>query len=125
MLARVSIIQKDQTVSQGNEVDCLTFTSKSGGITSAINVKILKCFAILQLFHRYLGGGRGNPNADCGWSPEQIRSKFFYINSKDHNWRVCLGILYALILLQVRDTLEQNGGVDNSKELMIVYKCIN
>jgi hypothetical protein len=31
-----------------------------------------------------------------------------YINNKDHEWRVCLGVPYATVLWQVRDALEQN-----------------
>ena len=38
---------------RGKEVDCLTFASKSGGITGAILVKIMEYFDTLQLFERY------------------------------------------------------------------------
>ena len=37
----------------GRDVECLTFASKSDGITGAILVKILEYFDTFQLFERY------------------------------------------------------------------------
>jgi hypothetical protein len=52
-----------------------------------------------------------------------------YINNKDHEWRVCLGVPYATVLWQVGDASEQNGKFKiewtKVKEWMIVYKSIN
>ena len=89
------------------EVDCLTFTSESGGITGVIPVKILEYFNALQLFDRYLGGPVPMLIADGHQS--RLDPRFVsYINNKDHEWRVCLGVPYATVVWQVGNASEQN-----------------
>ncbi len=38
------------------KIDCLTFTSESGGITADILIKILKYFDVKEVFPRIPGG---------------------------------------------------------------------
>ncbi len=113
---------------RGRDVECLTFASESGGITGAILVKILEYFDTLQLFERYPGGPI--PLLIVDGHQSRLDPRFVsYINNKDHEWRVCLGVPYATILWQVRDALEQNGKFKiewtKVKEWMMAYKSIN
>ena len=82
---------------KGKEVDCLTFVSKSGGITGGILVEILKYFDLLGLFPRVPGGPI--PVLILNGHQSHLDPSFTkYINGQDHEWRVCLGVHYATVL---------------------------
>ena len=94
----------------GKVVDCLVFTSESGGITGKILVKILTNFDSIELFPRVPGG----PTPLLIVDGHQIRlDPMFvdYINDQRHTWKVCLGVPYATTLWQVGEASEQSGMV--------------
>jgi hypothetical protein len=71
-------------VYRGKEADCLTFASKSGGITGAILVKMQEYFNALKLFDRYPGGPVLMLIVDGHQS--RLDPRFVsYINNKDHD----------------------------------------
>ncbi len=94
----------------GKVVNCLTFTSESGGITGEILVKILNYFNSIDLFPRVPGGPIQFLIVD---GHQSCLAPVFveYISDKRHTWKVCLGIPYATTLWQVGDASEQNGMV--------------
>jgi hypothetical protein len=94
----------------GKVVDCLTFSSESGGISGDILVDILKYFDQIDLFPRVDGGPI--PVLIVDGHQSRLDPKFVdYINDSGHKWKVCLGVPYATTLWQVGDASEQNGFV--------------
>jgi hypothetical protein len=94
----------------GKVVDCLTYTSESGGITGEILVEILTYFDSIDLFPRVPGGPI--PVLIVDGHQSCLAPVFVeYINDKNHTWKVCLGVPYATTLWQVGDASEQNGMV--------------
>jgi hypothetical protein len=94
----------------GKVVDCLTYTSESGGITGEILVEILTYFDYIDLFPRVPGGPI--PVLIVDGHQSRLAPVFVeYINNKNHTWKVCLGVPYATTLWQgqVGDASEQNG----------------
>jgi hypothetical protein len=89
---------------RGKEVDCLTFTSESEGITDAVLVKILEYFDVLQLFDRYPGSPVPMLIVD-GCQSRLDPRLVSYINSKDHELRICLGVP-CTVLWQVGEASE-------------------
>jgi hypothetical protein len=94
----------------GKVVDCLAYTSKSGGITGEILVEILTYFNSIDLFLRV--PGRPIPMLIVDGHQSRLAPVFVeYINNENNTWKVCLGISYATTLWQVGDASEQNGMV--------------
>jgi hypothetical protein len=92
------------------EVDCLAYTSESGGITGEILVEILTYFDSIDLFLRVPGGPI--PMLIVNGHQSHLAPVLVeYINDKNNTWKVCLGIPYATTLCQVGDASEQNGMV--------------
>ena len=91
-------------------VDYLAYTSKSGGITGEILVKILPYFDSINLFPRVPGGPI--PMLIVDGRQSCLAPVFVeYINDKNNTWKVCLGVPYATTLWQVGDASEHNGMV--------------
>jgi hypothetical protein len=94
----------------GKVVDCLAYTSESGGITGEIMVEILTYFDSIDLFPRVPGGTI--PMLIVDRHQSHLAPVFVeYINDKNNTWKVCLGVPYATTLWQVGDASEQNGMV--------------
>jgi hypothetical protein len=112
----------------GKVVDYLTFTSKSGGITGKILVKILTYFSSFDLFPCVPGGPIPLLIID---EHQRCLAPVFveYITNKNHTWKVCLGVPYATSLWQVGDTSEQNGMVNlewyREKRELLSWKYFN
>ena len=78
----------------GKVVDCLTFTSESGGITGEILVEIVTYFNSIDLFPHVPGGLI--PVLIVDGHQSHLAPVFVeYINDKSHPWKVCLGVPYA------------------------------
>ncbi len=112
----------------GKVVDCLTFTSESGGITGEILVKILTHFDSIDLFPRVPGGPILVLIVD-GHQSHLAPVFVEYINDKGHTWKVCLGVPYATTLWQVGDASEQKGMVKlewyREKKELLSWKYFN
>jgi hypothetical protein len=112
----------------GKVVDCLVFTSESGGITGDILVKILTYFDSIDLFPRVPGGPI--PLLIVDGHQSRLAPMFVeYINDQNHTWKVCLGVPYATTLWQVGDASEQNGMVKlewyREKKELLSWKYLN
>jgi hypothetical protein len=91
----------------GKVVDCVTYVSKSGGITAEILVEILKYFDSIDLFPRDTGI---TPLLLVDGHQSRLSPIFIdYINDDGHPWKVCLGVPYATSLWQQGDSSEHNG----------------
>ena len=91
----------------GKVVDCVTYVSKSGGITAEILVEILKYFDSIDLFPRDTGI---TPLLLVDGHQSRLSPIFIdYINNDGHPWKVCLGVPYATSLWQQGDSSEHNG----------------
>jgi hypothetical protein len=112
----------------GKVVDCLTYTSESGGITGEILVEILTYFNSIDLFPRVPGGPVPVLIVD-GHQSRLVPVFLEYINDKNHTWKVCLGVPYATTLWQVGDASEQNGMVKlewyREKRELLTWKYLN
>jgi hypothetical protein len=112
----------------GKVVDCLAYTSKSGGITREILVEILTYFDSIDLFPCVPGGPI--PMLIVDGHQSCLAPVFVdYINNKKNTWKVCLGIPYATTLWQVGDASEQNGMVKlewyHEKRELLTWKYSN
>ena len=91
----------------GKTVQCLTYASKSGGISGLILVQILSEFDKIDLFPRVPGL---MPMLVIDGHQSRLDPLFIeYVNNARHRWKVCLGVPYATTLWQVGDASEQNG----------------
>mgnify|MGYP000485143821 CR=1 FL=1 len=97
-----------QCIFNNKTIDCLTFCSESGGITTEILIKVLKYFDDSNVFPQVPGGPTPFLLVDghntC-FDPRFLE----YINNTNHQWKVCLGVPYATSLWQVGDSAENNG----------------
>ncbi len=92
----------------GKKIDCLTFTSESGGITADILIKILKYFDVKEMFPQVPGGPI--PMLLIDGHQSRLDPKFIeYINDNGHRWKICLGVPYATSLWQVGESAKNNG----------------
>ena len=91
----------------GKVIPCLTYASKSGGITGDILVAVLTEFDARDMFPRRNGL---MPALVVDGHQSRLDPAFVeYINNPAHRWKVCLGVPYATSLWQVGDASEQNG----------------
>lgn len=91
----------------GKLIKCLTYTSKSGGITAKILVEVLKYFDEIDLFPPVDGI---IPFLLFDGHQTRLDPMFIdYINDDDHRWKVCLGVPYATSLWQQGDSSQHNG----------------
>ncbi len=93
---------------QWQKINCLTFCSDSGGITTEILVKVLKHFDEKEVFP-YIPGGPIQFLIVDGHNTCLDPLFIDYINDKGHCWKVFLGVPYATSLWQVRDSAQNNG----------------
>ncbi len=112
----------------GKVVDCLVFTSESGGITGEILVEILTYFDSIDLSLHVPGGPIPLLIVD---GHQSCLAPIFveYINDKKHPWKVYLGVPYATTLWQVGDASKQNGMVKlewyREKKELLSWKYLN
>ena len=108
----------------GKEVPCYTAASAHGGITSEILTDILRHVDGLELFPREDGI---QPFLLLDGHGSRFELEFLqYINSKEHEWCVCIGVPHGTHLWQVGDALSMNGtfkiGVTKAKEAIMSAK---
>ena len=81
---------------KGKTVECLTYTSKSGGIAEKILVQILSKFDKIDLFPRVPGVML---MLVVNGHQSRLDPLFVeYINNVTHRWKVCRGVPYATTL---------------------------
>ena len=75
---------------------CAKYVSESGGITADILVAVLTVLDELDAFPRDI---RITPFMLIDGHPSRLDPKFLtYINNCNHQWKVCLCVLYATSL---------------------------
>ena len=106
-------------------IDCLTFSSKSGGITAEILVDILKYFNRKKIFPQIPGGPIPFLLVD-GHNTQLDPTFIAYINNIEHCWKVCFGVPYGTLLWQGGDSAENNGTFESefygAKDELLLWK---
>ena len=101
---------------RGKEVPCFIDCSPKASITSQMLADMLAAIDGLGIYNREEGGPIPFLLLDGHHSPLELPF-LEYINNKEHEWMVCIGVPYGTHLWQVGDSSQQNGSFK-----MWVYK---
>ena len=112
---------------KGKNVPCLITNSEKGSITGKILRDMLATLDTLKVFPR---DNNITPFLLLDGHQSRFDLSFLeYINAKDHEWCVCIGVPYGTGFWQVGDSSQQNGRFkiycSKKKKEIVRYKTTN